>query len=117
MDDFCRLNSIKHYRQMEMCVFFCMMGGMILYLITSKIFLFLRSNFSSPQKLAQLKEVRDPYWTLLMTSKTGGFDFLEHDNFIMETLSLMFANNLWTIFATTEIFSQIFSNYKHAFVT
>jgi hypothetical protein len=94
-----------------------MIGGLILYLLISKIYLVFRLKFSSPAKIEELKKCHDPYWTLLLTSADGKFDFLEHNNFVMETLSLMCANNMTTILATTMIYANIFDNYANAFIT
>lgn len=106
---------------MEMCQFFCMIGGLILYLLVSKIFLVLRMKLSSQQRIRELKRSSDPYWTLLLTQQSreaeNSFDFFEHDNFILETVVLMFANNMSTIFAATLIFGQIFHAYATAFIT
>jgi hypothetical protein len=54
---------------------------------------------------------------LLLSQKTVNFDFLEHNNFIMETIVLIFANNLCTITATMLIYKEIFMPFLGAFIS
>ena len=84
------------------------------YLIVSMFLAYAKRRFTSQEKLDALVNSSDPYWRLLLAPADS--DFLEVDNFIMSSMTLMICNLVIISSSTAYIFPNIFKHFLLSFV-
>ena len=113
-----RLSTLEDYRKMEMVVFASQLLGILSFLIVSKLFVALKRYTSTEAQLMEIKHGQDPYWRLLLTNEESLSDFIEHEGYVMSSLTLMFCNLYVCFAAATVVFEEITSvaEYKIGFI-
>ena len=108
-----RLNTIDDFRQLELCVFYSQIFGIMGYLIVSMILVSAKKRFTSQADLDTLVNSSDPYWRHLLAPEDN--DFLEVDNMIMSSITLMICNVVIINASTAYIFPNIFKHFMMSF--
>lgn len=98
---------------MEMVVFASQLLGILSFLIVSKLFVAIKRATSTEAELMEIKHGQDPYWRLLLTNEESLSDFIEHEGYIMSSLTLMFCNLYVCCAAAIIVFDEITSVFEY----
>lgn len=102
-----RLEALHDYRKIEICAFYSSLIGIMLYLIICKIFVALKKATCSPSEINAICQGESgPFWRLIMTNEQSLSDFIEKENYVMFSLSLMFGNFTFMMCCATLIFDS-----------
>lgn len=75
----------------------------------SKLFVKIKKAALNEGELEELRKgLDDPYWRLLMTNEEESLsDFIEMENYVMFSITLMFSNFTFMFFCSVLYFDQI----------
>lgn len=90
-----------------MVVFTSQLLGILSFLVVSKIFVAIKRYTGTEQELLEIKHGQDPYWRLLLTNEESLSDFIEHEGYVMSSLTIMFTNLYVTIGSAILVYDEI----------
>ena len=92
---------------MEMVVFTSQLLGIASFIIVCKIFIAVKRYLCTEEEIEAIKHGEDAFWRNLFTNEESLSDFLEHESYVMGSITLMFCNLYVMIAATIFVFEEI----------